>query len=119
MDLDKLSKIKDELVSLSEDELFWVVKNTYYDLVSYYGENDHGVFYNGSYDDLQIEQATRLQQHIRTLADIFHQVQKHGNFDNNYFEDVLTDGYYSKYMSEKEKAEEYKEKADRYDDLCQ
>lgn len=118
MDLDKLEGIKQTLLELNNDELFYVVKNTYYDLVSYYDENHKGKIYDGSYDQESIEQATRLQQHIRNDLDYFHQVIDHRIFDREYFEDLLTDNYYGKYKDAKQKAEEYKEKASMYDDLC-
>lgn len=118
MDLEKLGPILDQLESLSPAEVCWLIRNATYHLVSYYDENNKGPIYDGSYDQIQIEQATRLQQDIRNKVDIFGQVFEHRNFDNDYFEDLLTDRYYSRLKEAKEQAEEYKEKAWKYDSLC-
>lgn len=118
MDLDKLEAIKEDLLKLNNDELYYVVKNTYYSLVSYYDENHKGKIYDGSYDQESIEQATRLQQHIRNDVDLFHQVIDHRIFEKDYFEDLLTDNYYSKYKDAEKRAKENEEKAWKYDSLC-
>lgn len=116
--LEKVQPILDEMKNLNNDEIFWLIRNISYDLVSYYDEEHKGQIYNGSYDQLQIEQATRLQQRLRTIADVMNQVFNHRNFDNDYFEDLLTDGYDSKLKEQTKIANEYKEKAWKYDQLC-
>lgn len=118
MDLEKLEPILNKLESLSPAEICWLIRNITYHLVSYYNEDNKGPIYDGSYDQTQIEQATRLQQDIRNKVDIFSQVFEHRNFDNDYFEDLLTDRYYSRLKEAKKEAEEYKEKAWKYDSLC-
>lgn len=115
MDLDKLEEIKEQLLELSEEELFYVVKNTYYAKVAYWNDKDKGPIYDGSHSDINIEQATRLQQHIRSMTDLFNQSMGGRVFDNDYFEDLLTDNYYGKY---KQAIDDYKEKALIYDSLC-
>lgn len=118
MDIDKLSSKLDELKKLSPEEICWLIRNITYHLVSYYNDSDKGPIYDGSYDQMQIEQATRMQQTIRNNVDIFGQIFDHRFFEDDYLEDLLTNNYYSKYKDAEQKAEEYKEKANMYDDLC-
>lgn len=118
MDLEKVSEEVERLKKFSPSEIDYVIRNISYYLVSYYNEYDKGPIYDGSYDSLQIEQATRLQQSISGMSNCMKQVFDHRNFDNDYFEDIISNNYYSKYISAQNKANEYKDKADRYDDLC-
>lgn len=116
--LEKVQPMLEEMKNLNNDEIFWLIRNISYELVSYYDADHKGQIYDGSYDQIQIEQATRLQQRLRTIADIMNQVFNHRNFDNDYFEDLLTDGYDSKLKEQTKIAKEYKEKAWKYDQLC-
>lgn len=115
---DNVMELYDKMKELSVDEICWLVRNITYDLVSYWSEDNKGRIYDGSYDKLQIEQATRMQQAIRNRVDIFNQILNHRNFENDYFEDLLTGGYYSKFKEVQDIANEYKEKAEMYDSLC-
>lgn len=111
MDLDKLEPILHQINSLSPSEACWLVRNSIYHLVSFYDENNKGPIYDGSYDQLQIEQATRLQQNISQKVDVLAQVFDHRNFDNEYFEDLLTDNYYSRLKDMEKRAKENERKA--------
>lgn len=118
IDLEKVEPIYEKLKELNPAEICWMMRNISYYLVSYYSEDNKGPIYNGSYDQTLIEQATRMQQRIRDNVDIFGQVFDHRIFEEDYFEDLLTDNYYSKYRAAKKEAEEYKEDAMKYRQLC-
>ena len=118
IDLNKVEPIYDSMKDLSPAEICWLMRNISYHLVSYYSDEDKGPIYDGSYDQTLIEQATRMQQTIRNNVDVFGQIFDHRIFENDYFEDLLTNNYYSKYESARKEAEEYKEKAWKYDELC-
>lgn len=118
MNMEKLGPILDKLEELSPSEICWLTRNVMYYLVSYYNEDNKGPIYDGSYDQLQIEQATRLQQDIRNKVDILGQVFDHRIFDNDYFEELLTNNYYGKLKEAETRAKEFEEKANKYDSLC-
>lgn len=60
-------------------------------IVSYYAPDDvdNGIIYNGAYTEYQIEQATRLQQHISKYTDMLQQVIGGREFEKEYFEKVV------------------------------
>ena len=110
-------EIYENMKKLPVDDICWLIRNITYHLVSYYSEDNKGPIYDGSYDQLQIEQATRLQQNINGKVDILNQVFSHRNFENDYFEDLLTDNYYSKLKGYQEKSSEFERKAKLYDEM--
>lgn len=117
INLERTVPVYNKVKELNTDEKLWICRNIIYDLVSYYGENSKGEIYNGNYTDMQIEQATRLQQNICGMIKALGQVFNNQTFSNDYFEDLITGDYYSKYIRTKKESEEYKEKADKYDSL--
>lgn len=114
-----MEELYEQLKELTPNEICWVVRNITYYLVSYWGEDNKGPIYNEGYSSLNVEQATRLQQHIRNHTDLLAQVFDKREFDEDYFEDLLTDNYYSKYKEEKERADKNQKLADRYESLCE
>ena len=75
IDINKCSDMIDKLnKEYSVDEIFWIIRNLTYDYIRYFGEDNKGVVYDGSYSDINVEQATRAQQSLSTSADIMRQV---------------------------------------------
>lgn len=108
---EKSERLYYEIKDLPTDEICWIIRNVLYDIVSYWDEGNKGRIFSGDYNQKEIECATRLQQSIRNKVDIFNQVLNHREFEDDYFEDILTDGYYSRYKNEMKKSE-------MNDDLC-
>ena len=75
IDINKCSDMIDKLnKEYSVDEIFWIIRNLTYDYIRYFGEDNKGIVYDGSYSDINVEQATRAQQSLSTSADIMCQV---------------------------------------------
>ena len=89
MDLDKVFKYKDELENnLSFEEICKCFREILYEKISYYGEDNKGIIYNGTYSETQVGQATRLQQKISGYIDLYNQIiSKHNEFDEEYLRD--------------------------------
>ena len=86
MDLDKVFKYKEELEhNLTFEEICKCFREIMYKQISYYSEESKGTVYDGSYDEEQIGQATRLQQRISECTDLYNQIiSKHRKFDEEY-----------------------------------
>lgn len=120
---EEVQRIYDEMKQLTPKEIDWLVRNITYNEVAYWDEDNKGVIYDGTHSQINIEQATRLQQHLRGMSDLLEQSisgRVFGDEEDNYqyFEDLLTDNFYSKFKEERAITEEYKEKAWKYDELC-
>ena len=120
----KVEEIYEAMKELTPSEIDWLIRNITYNTVAYWNENDKGIIYDGSHSQINIEQATRLQQHLSGLSDLLEQslggrVFGDENDNYTYFEDLLTDNFYSKFKDERALTEEYKEKAWKYDELCE
>ena len=72
------------------EEDFKKIRDFIYECVSYYSKDDKGIIYNGEYNQIQIEQANILQQHICAYVDMFSQIIcDNRTFDNKYFENKI------------------------------
>lgn len=75
MNLGKIFKIKDYIESeLTFEEICKMFREIFYSKISYYDENNKGIIYNGEYSDINIEQATRIQQRLREDIALFEQI---------------------------------------------
>lgn len=99
---EEVEQIYDELKTLTPKEIDWLIRNITYNQVAYWDESDKGMIYDGNHSQINIEQATRLQQHLSGFSDLLEQSLNGRVFDADYFEDLLTDNYYSKYKEAKE-----------------
>lgn len=86
MNIEKVFKYKDELESnLTFEEICKCFREIMYEQISYYSEDHKGRIYDGSYSDVQINQATRVQQKMSMCVDLYNQIIS-GNreFDEGY-----------------------------------
>lgn len=116
---DKAKQIYEEMIKLTPDEVDWIIRNVSYNFVSYWSEDDKAQIYKEGRDDINIEQACRLQRHLSGMSDLYSQSLKGRIFGDpkdgyTYFEDLLTDNFYSSYKE----ASSYKEDALKYRNLC-
>ena len=117
---EEAQRIYSEMKGLSSKEVDWIIRNISYNFVAYWGENDKAPIYSEGRDQINIEQACRLQRHLSGMSDLYNQSLEgriFGDSENGYeyFEDLLTDNFYSKYKE----AASYKEDALKYRDLCE
>lgn len=88
MNLDKVFAYYDALNhSLTFEEICKLFREIFYEQVSYYSDTNKGKIYDGSYSQVNIEQATRIQQKLSTCIDLYNQViSQHREFDESYLE---------------------------------
>ena len=86
MDIDKVFKYKEELENnLTFEEICKCFREIMYAQIAYYGEDNCGSIYNGTYGDEQINQATRVQQKLSTCVDLYNQIISNRRvFDDSY-----------------------------------
>lgn len=89
MDLEKVFKYKDELQNnMTFEEIVKCFREILYEPISYWDENHNGIIYDGTYNNAQIEQATRIQQRLSTCLDLYNQIiSSHREFDESYLKD--------------------------------
>lgn len=83
-------------------EICWIFRNIAYDMVAYYDQNNKSKIYDGSYSDLNIEQANRLQQQISVIVDLFEQsIVDKREFEEGYLRDYSFAKLYINILNEK------------------
>lgn len=72
--MDRVNDVLIDVISqLSFYEICKMFREICYDQVAYYGEENKSIIYNGEYEQLNIEQANRLQRNVSTAVDLFSQ----------------------------------------------
>lgn len=101
--LDRAQEIMMWLISkCSFKEICWIYRNIAYDMVAYWDQNNKSKIYDGSYSELNIEQANRLQQGISSLVDLFEQsTTDKREFDEDYLRNYEFAGSYIRILNEK------------------
>jgi len=89
-----MKKVMEGIYNLLENytmkEIMKMMREISYDVVSYYGPSQKGQIYDGSYSEINVEQASRIQQRLRDMADLFTQsVVDHREFDEEYLRKYL------------------------------
>ena len=93
-------------------EISWIYRNLVYDQVAYYDQNHKAKLYDGTYTDLNVEQANRFQQQISTVADLFEQsILNKREFDEDYLKQYEFAGPYLRIIRDKDKRIEQLEEA--------
>lgn len=68
---ENIKNLKD---NLTQQEIFKLMRELLYEQISYYGDNDKGIIYNGDYSQINIEQATIINNKIRGYIGIYSQI---------------------------------------------
>lgn len=103
-DSDRASTMLLDLIShCSFKEISWIYRNIVYDWVAYWSSESKGKVYDGTYSDLNIEQANRLQQQISSLADLFEQsVIDKREFNEDYLKNYAFAGPYIRLLNDRD-----------------
>lgn len=74
LNLDRANELLKLLISkCTFKEINWIYRSLAYDLVAYYDQNNKARLYDGTFTNLNVEQANRLQQQLSSITDLFEQ----------------------------------------------